>query len=179
MTGGLLQEDAFRTDRLLLQDWAAFLGDPRKRQRLIEELEALLTPAVLRHLPEAMQRADGPKAIDQWVDARAAESLVMTIRGIAGGDLLGLLILADPPAAGTARPIHLGYLFAEAAWGQGYATETLSGLIELCKRLSGPLRLCAGVDKANPASAKALRKNGFEIDPGSSDSMTDIFCLSL
>lgn len=169
----------FKTERMQINTWAECLNDAHQRQKLIAELAAVLTPPVLRHLPEPLQLSDGQQAIDDWISARAAESDVMTIRDQANSDLLGLLILAefsDPDAVTT---VHLGYLFAETAWGKGCATELLSGLIDWYRARARPVQLLGGVELGNAASARVLQKNGFEKAADLSGATTDMFRLVL
>ena len=57
--------------------------------------------------------------------------------------------------------VEIGYGLAPAHWNCGYASEAVAAL---CERAfaRGIVRVCAGVDEANEASARVLRKNGFE-----------------
>lgn len=158
----------FRTDRLDIRHWRAALADPDARAALQAELRDVLTPEVLRSLPEPLQLGSGPGAVSRWMDARAAESDVLTVRDRGDERLLGLLILARLPEA-----CHVGYLFAERAWGRGLATELLRGLI--AARGSAPDTLVAGVGTDNPVSARVLRKAGFTRDDARSTPLTEVF----
>lgn len=164
----------FTTERLYVADWCADLADVRSRQKLVSELTGMLTPAVLAGLPPPLQLASDQPDLSGWIADRAAESDVLLARHRLSGDLLGLLILArfDPPSALTT--IHVGYLFAQTAWRLGYATELLSGLVAACQSV-GPLRLIAGLDRRNPASARVLQKVGFLKDEARSGGETDIY----
>ena len=57
--------------------------------------------------------------------------------------------------------VEIGYGLAPARWNRGYASEAVAAL---CERAFGRgiVRICAGVDGDNAASARVLRKNGFE-----------------
>ena len=54
---------------------------------------------------------------------------------------------------------HLGYLFAQQAWGKGYATEMLAGLQKVFR--GQRVRISGGVMQENAASARVLQKAGF------------------
>ena len=73
--------------------------------------------------------------------------------------------------------IHLGYLFGQAAWGQGYASGLLAGLMLHVPKTG--FRLLGGVGRENPASAHVLRKTVFQIVPELSDTKTEMFGITL
>ncbi len=58
------------------------------------------------------------------------------------------------------REIELGYWIARDHWGQGYATEAGSAMIEIARMLGHP-RIVASHFLDNPASGAELRKLGF------------------
>ncbi len=151
----------FTTDRLVIEDWTPCCLNAARRSSLEARLAEFLTPAVLKPLPSSLHLGH-PDEVSGWIDARRAESEVALIRQQDDPTILGLLILArldgEPP------DIHIGYLFAEEAWGQGYATEMLRGLVTSIDR---PARLLAGVEAGNVASARVLEKAGFAQDPQS------------
>ena len=62
------------------------------------------------------------------------------------------------PRAGE---VEIGCDVAPAQWNLGYATEAVAALCERALA-RGVRRVCAGVDADNLASARVLRKNGFE-----------------
>lgn len=173
------QSNHFQTSRLHVTHWAECTNNSVCRQKLIAELKPILTSAVLRHLPEPLQLSDHPDAIDVWITERAAESDVMVIRDKSTVAVLGLLILAEMPEPNASSEIHLGYLFAETAWGKGYATELLSGLINWYKTEDRSVQLIGGVETDNIASAKVLQKNGFEKIVELSDTSNEMFVLAI
>ena len=174
----MLKSD-FETERTSVTSWKSALADETLRNVLVEDCKRILTPKVLRHLPDSLNVSARSEDIDQWIDARDAESTVLTIREKTTSKLLGFMILAELPQHDPLRTVHLGYFFAEESWGKGYATEVLSGLIAHLKPQETPVQLIGGVEKSNIASAKVLLNAGFVIDPEKSDNVTDMFVYEL
>ena len=59
------------------------------------------------------------------------------------------------------RSASLGYVFAEAAWGQGCATEAAGALLEWAFDTLDLNRVQSETDTRNAASARVLQKLGF------------------
>lgn len=147
----------FQTARLTVSKWDSALADPAGRQRIETALPGLLTPAVVRHLPDSVQLNGTADQIGDWITQRRGHMDVWLVERL--DQLIGLLFLfgsndSDAPTR------HFGYLFAEQAWGQGYATELVQGLVDFLDH-GDPLTLRAGVALGNPASAGVLTKSGF------------------
>ena len=176
-SGGIPIND-FETERLSVRHWSSSLKDDVKRRDLLVALENILTPNVLKDLPPSMQVDDTPNAISEWVDARAEESDVFVVRVTPKGDLCGLLILVKELEPDSVPTIHLGYLFAEEAWGNGYATEVIAGVLQAASN-AAPLCFVGGVAKENAVSAHILRKLGFALQPELSTGDTDIFAKTV
>jgi RimJ/RimL family protein N-acetyltransferase len=62
---------------------------------------------------------------------------------------------------GPGVDVHLGYVLAESAWGQGLGSELVEGFVECCRGERRVRTLIAGVAADNPASIRILEKNGF------------------
>ena len=161
----------FETERLSVQHWAGTIAVPEARRGLVILLPELLTPEVIAHLSPFFDLTD--QNIDQWIDARDAESDIYLIREIGTDALIGLIFLTPP----FNNDIHLGYLLGQAAWGQGYASEILAGLVLHVPKTG--FRLLGGVGRENPASAHVLRKTGFQLVPELSDTETEMFGITL
>ena len=161
----------FETERLWVHHWAETVAAPEARQRLATQLPDLLTPDVIVHLPPFCDLTD--QNIDQWIDAREAESDIYLIRETGTDVLIGLMFLTPP----FNNDIHLGYLLGQSAWGRGYASELLAGLVLHVPKTG--FRLLGGVGRENPASAHALRKTGFQLVPEFSDTETEMFGITL
>lgn len=172
----------FQTERLTICHWAEQLDTREGKMRVERDLQSILTPEVLCHLPPSLQLGNTLSAVSTWVEARAAESDVylIMIRAPAGdtGRLVGVLILVDLSKDDDEAQFHLGYLLAEQHWGQGFASEMVQGLVEVMRQL-GPLSVLGGVSVDNPASAKILTRAGFVKDADLSTPDTDMFVLSL
>jgi len=125
-----------------------------------------------------MQLEDRTDSIAAWVEARCAESTVLLVRQRQDDRLIGLMVLVDSPDAGDIPTIHVGYLFAETAWGFGYATELLNGFVAAC-RPAQAMCLIAGVDRSNPASAHVLQKSGFTLRAKLSYATTEMYSCDI
>ncbi len=165
--------DQFKTKRLTIRNWRSDLAKPSKRRQLEDALTAILSPAVLAHLPPPLQLT-ADSGVGDWVSARAVESDVLLVSLIGSNTLIGLLIIAPGHKNADLRNLHIGYLLAQSAWGKGYASELLSGLVTALKPET-PVQLIGGVSRDNPASGRVLKKAGFQKDETLSTPDTDVF----
>jgi RimJ/RimL family protein N-acetyltransferase len=62
------------------------------------------------------------------------------------------------------RSAAMGYCLAEAAWGQGYATEAADAILRWAFDTLGLNRVQAETDTRNAASARVLEKLGFRLE---------------
>ena len=88
----------------MVAHWADIIAVPEARRGLVTLLPDLLTPNVIAHLPPFFDLTD--QNIDQWIDARDAESDIYLIREIGTDALIGFIFLTPP----FNNDIHLGYL---------------------------------------------------------------------
>jgi RimJ/RimL family protein N-acetyltransferase len=160
----------FETERVLVAHWAETIAVPEARRRLATQLPDLLTPDVIAHLPPFFDLTD--QNMDQWIDARDAESDIYLIREKGTDALIGLMFLTPS----FNNDIHLEYLLGQSAWGKGYASELLAGLVLHVPKTG--FRLLGAVGRENPASAHVLRKTGFHIVPELSDRETEMFDIT-
>ncbi|MGB7244499.1 MAG: GNAT family N-acetyltransferase [Sulfitobacter sp.] len=170
--------DGFKTPRLCVRPWSEMLSDNAKKDQLFDALREMLTPDALADLPPAMQLKPATGAILDWVADRQSESDVYTVQTRGANTVAGLLILAAS-LPGTATPeLHLGYLFSQNAWGNGYATELVMGLVRALSP-QAPLRIIGGVTRGNHASARVFIKAGFGIQPSQTSGDTDFYAITL
>ena len=141
------------------------------RADLIASLPDLLEPDVIAHLPPSFHVSEHD--IDAGIAERSLEADVFLIKDGVSLNLIGLMFLTRPINA----DVHLGYLLGKSVWGQGIATELLTGLLEHLSKTN--LRLLAGVGNDNPASAHVLEKVGFVKIDQDSDLDTMMYSITL
>lgn len=168
----------FETGRLTVHPLNDALKTEKMPARLHEAFAGLLTPDVLKHLPPALSLTDGEDAIERWIDARTQESVCFLINHRTEDVILGLMILVFDTEPARVPGIQLGYPFLQSVWGQGYATELVTGLLGACRSL-GPIRIHGGVSKGNPASARVLSKLGFVPQPELASDETEVFSITI
>lgn len=134
------------------------------------ELEELFAPKVVQWLPDGFQTAQDHSARQAFLRAVSQQAEVVALQNTAG-DGIGLVILSLPEEGSDTR--NLGYLFAEAAWGQGLASELIAGL-QAHFRGSG-VTLSGGVMQENAASARVLQKSGFTPEPAGAETVYSWF----
>lgn len=147
--------EAVHTSRLLLRRPVAADAEAIFRRYAAD-------PAVTRYLswPTHRSMADTRAflawADDEW-DRWPAGPYLVFARGQGSGALLGGTGLAfkTPVRAVT------GYVFAQDAWEQGFATEALTAVVELARQV-GVQRLEAVCHVDHQASAHVLQKCGFQ-----------------
>lgn len=142
----------FRSERLRAVAVSTLDADDRR---------ALLAPEVVRWLPLVFQNLESDKDRLTLLEGLALEAETAALTDEVGQNI-GLIFLSHPMTDGAADGVpvrHLGYLFAENAWGRGYATEMLSGLQALFR--GQRVRISGGVMQENAASARVLLKAGF------------------
>jgi [ribosomal protein S5]-alanine N-acetyltransferase len=76
----------------------------------------------------------------------------------ATSEVVGSLGLFWPPADGR---VEIGYGVVPSRQGRGYASEATAALTSFALSLDGVHTVHAGVEPANPASARVLEKAGF------------------
>ena len=166
----------FQTSRLTVKNWDAELGNPAALEELSNELRSILSPAVLAFLPPSMRLNVEKDPILPWIQDRNAESDVLEVRD--NGVLIGLVILAFDDSALNLETVHIGYLFGEEFWGQGYASELVQSLVNALAARA-PIEIVGGVDTGNPASARVLEKVGFRKSNASVGGETVKYSLEL
>lgn len=171
-----LERCAFETQRLRVRGWHdSGLSD----EALATNVAGILTAPVTAPLPRDWHGSYGPDRARAWIADRDREGTTLLVVDRARERPIGLLILfgSQPRGAEDATEVRLGYLLAEEAWGQGYASELVAGLVRRCRAVGGIAALEAGVAPDNAASARVLTKNGFA--PLTTTSAEDQYRLDL
>lgn len=119
-------ERQLRTERLLLRGW---------RESDLEPFAALnADPEVMRFFPAVLSREESDA-----LATRAWKSLTERGWGLwavdRDGEFLGFTGLAVPRFEAHFTPaVEIGWRFARAAWGSGYATEAATAVLEFALR---------------------------------------------
>lgn len=168
VTHDSLRSYSFSTDRLVVDEWndlAARLG-----LDLIEVVASVLTATTTAALPSQWSGDFDHERAERWVESRDTESPTLLAVEHATGRAIGLLILFE--AAGEDAfcevDLRLGYVLAEAAWGRGFASELVSGLVAWARFTPSIQTISAGIAPTNAPSERVLLKNGF-LSSGGSD----------
>lgn len=122
----------------------------------------MLTETTTLALPETWHGDFSVDRANSWIGERDSESPTLLVVDRQSGRPVGLVILFEVPIDGSAIDVRIGYLFTEAVWGQGLATELVAGLADWARAQASIHTLTGGVAATNRASARALTKNGFE-----------------
>jgi ribosomal-protein-alanine N-acetyltransferase len=147
--------ERFETSRLVL------------RKPTLADAEAVFIryasdPEVTRYLGwPRHQSVDDTKAFLSFSDAEWSRwpAGPYLIESHSGHELLGSTGLAfEAPSRAVT-----GYVLARDAWGNGYATEALTAIMEIAEGL-GVIRLYALCHPDHPASARVLEKCGFRLE---------------
>ena len=151
-----MSSDEYRyfTDRLLVNEWHSLHKSEWKQPELDNVVIDILTPSVTRALPQDWQGAYSVERAKRWIEERDKESTALIILELATRVPIGFVILTGD------KDLRLGYLLKESAWGKGYASELVQGLVKWSKR-HFIRSITGGVEKGNIASARVLEKNGF------------------
>jgi RimJ/RimL family protein N-acetyltransferase len=119
-------------------------------------------PRVLRYwdAPPWRERAQAERFIARCKQMEQEGSGArLAIDRTADGMFIGWCVLMnwDP----TYRSAMLGYCFAEAAWGQGFATEAAGAVLQWAFNTLNLNRVQSEADTRNAASGRVLEKLGF------------------
>jgi len=165
---GTWPEDlSFETDRLVVSDWNHALDLGRDLASIVARL---MSPATTQSLRDAWRGEYSVERTERWITERNAESSNLLVTDRQSNEPVGLLILFlipddDAPAdVWGGDEVRIGYLFDEAVWGRGLASELVAGLVDWSREHDGIGTLIAGVGEPDGASARVLVKNGFSQD---------------
>ena len=119
-------------------------------------------PTVLRYwdAPPWSERAQADRFITNCKKmAEEGRGVRLAIERSADGEFIGWCSLMnwDPDF----RSAMIGYCFAEAAWGQGFATEAAGAVLQWAFDSLDLNRVESGADTRNRASERVLEKLGF------------------
>ncbi len=120
-------------------------------------------PAVARNLVSTFPSPYTLEAAKAWIDSCATSTdglrLTFDVNGASSGGI-GL----HPKPLWSPYVFELGYWLAEPLWGRGIVTEAVGLVVRHAFERLGARRVQSWVYDWNPASARVLEKNGFELE---------------
>lgn len=159
----------FSTARLDAREW-----HDAERDGSVHDLPAIvgamLTEPVTRWLPTAWHGPYTRARAEGWIADRDAEGPVLVVTSRETRVPLGLVLLFEERTADGIE-VRVGYLLAEHAWGSGYGSELVAGLVAWCRERRDVRAIVGGVAPENAASIRVLERHGFVRSTG--DEPTD------
>ena len=122
------------------------------RERLVSLIGDFMVSKTLSNVPYPYTLNDA----DEWLKIVDNEEFNLNI--FLNDDLIGGVGLTPTED----DFFELGYWLGVEYWGQGYATESVRGLLSYAETNTQYEKFKANVYKENVASAKVLEKNGFK-----------------
>ncbi|MBL4633064.1 MAG: GNAT family N-acetyltransferase, partial [Kofleriaceae bacterium] len=145
----------FETDRLQIVGWRS-----RSDAKLAAFLAVALTENVTRELPPTWQSGVTLANAKAWIAERDSEGKMFLVETRGDATPIGVFMFFPDMATATEGQVRVGYVFAESAWGQGYASEVLVGFLKRWDKAGITAKLLAGVTASNLASQRVLEKAG-------------------
>lgn len=149
------------TERLILRDW-----QPRDRAPFAD-LNA--DPEVMRHFPGTLDRAGSDALLSRIAARRGEDGFGFAVaERRADGAFLGMVGLARlrmPEVPRLDGAVEIGWRFARAAWGQGYASEAARAWRDRGFRELGLGEIVAVAVPDNHRSHAVMRRLGMEQVP--------------
>lgn len=169
---------AFFTQRLSAGPWHSAAGE--YGIDLNEAVAAILTPNTTGALPTAWRGDYSLDRARRWVVERDGESPTLLIVLRSSVEPVGLLILhEEADGVGGLRHLRIGYVIRDSHWGEGIASELLSGLVDWARSQPDVGSIRAGVEPQNAASVRVLIRNGFRLSGRDPAGETDTYQLEL
>lgn len=153
----------FETDRLKVLNWRQYKDNSIE---LSNAIAPVVTTHVMKTLPPSWQQLDSAQSRLAWIKERESESFCLAICNKKNNQLIGILLLSLDNA-----DARVGYFIAECFWGQGFASEVVSGLCQYINDTAIAKTITGGVAPENIGSVKGLLNNGFKKD--TTESTTD------
>lgn len=158
-----------------MREWHSISSDEWDQEALETIVKIILTPQVTRSLPPAWQGDYTLERARDWIKERDDDGVTLIVVEKSTRSPIGFIILFEST---DGRDLRLGYLLAEPAWGKGFASELIKGLVEWCKN-NNIYTVTGGVENDNIASIRVLEKNGFVRESHADDKEEQMFVLRI
>lgn len=158
----LAQSCQFSTARLTVTSWRELLADAASRDALANRVMEILTPTVTKTLPSGWQGIETQDHAHAWIVGMSEAAEIFNVRLTATKEIIGFLtVYVASDTGSTGLCLHIGYVLAEATWGQGLGGELIDGFVGWCRQAGNVREILGFVEPDNVASAKVLTRNGF------------------
>jgi len=148
------------TPRLVLRRWHD--GD------LAPMAEIHADPEVMRWIGDGSVRdlEQTAEAIERWEEEWDEEGFgLFAVELLASGELAGFTGLSVPEFLPEVLPaVEIGWRLGRQFWGQGYASEAASAVLEFAMEDRGLERVISIARVGNEASENVMRKLGMELE---------------
>lgn len=153
----------FKTQRTIIKPWRVLEESQLSKFKLLEEVKSILSPNVVKDLPDSWQHLYGLEEIEEWVKEQNKECYFYGIEYSESNELIGLLFLysENEDERNPTLDLRLGYLLKESKWGKGLASEIIKALVFWSKEQKVIGSISGGVEIGNMGSIKVFEKNGF------------------
>lgn len=151
----------FKTQRLSVSSWTNQLKGMDSDKNFAKEVIEILTPKVIKALPDGWQNITTIAGAQNWIKERDQESHFITIQLSATDETIGFIFLYESNSEQKYYDLRFGYLLSEIVWGKGYGTELIRGLLKWCRESGDIKSISGGVEFDNIGSIKVLEKTGF------------------
>ncbi len=138
-----------RSDRLLLR--APTLDDADVVRRLVDDIDVARW---MSRVPHPYRLADAMFFLSDVVPHEVAWIIEVTDEGVAG--------IGGFAFPGNGQDVELGYWLGQPYWGQGFATEAATLMLDYAWS-SGTSRVRSGCFDGNERSRRVLDKLGFQV----------------
>lgn len=147
------------TERLVLRGWRAADHAPFAAMNA--------DPRVMAFFPACLSRGESDAMLVRIHDHFAEHGFSFWAVGMKGGaDFIGIAGLLSPRFEAHFTPcVEIGWRFAHAWWGQGYATEAARGLLRLAFTDFALDEVVALTVPNNRRSRRVMEKLGMTRDP--------------
>jgi ribosomal-protein-alanine N-acetyltransferase len=139
---------------------------------------SIFTPEVTQSLPENWRGEYSKDRAAKWLEDIDREAATLLVLDRSSKNPIGLMIVFEDDEQQSGRSVRVGYMLAETAWGQGYATELLNGFVAWCRTVE-ITSIVGGVARENVASQRVMEKNDFRRLPQSQGQEELLFKLEL